>query len=481
MATTWMKALHRGGTIASTLKTRTDYAKDPDKTDDGEYIDCFECDVRTVDSELLFSKRLYEQKTGRDQGKHDVVAYHIRMSFKPGEVTAEQALELGRELALRWTKGKHQYVVAAHTNTKNPHAHIIFNSVNLDCTHKFADFKGSAFALRRVSDRICLEYGLSIIEKPGLSKGYNRAEYLGESKPPTVRDRLRERIDASLPAGKGLGLEDFLAALKAAGVAVKHGKQLAFRLPDTKRFIRQDTLGEDYSLEAILERMSGKRFVEPKTITPVSVELMPVAAPNLLIDIQTKLQEGKGEGYRRWATTFNLKEMSRTLIYLQEHGITDYDDLAKKSAAVSSEYNDRVQRINAADARLKAITELQKHMGTYRKTREVYAQYRVSGWNDNFYETHRADITLCRAAKKYFDDMGYGKTKKLPSISSLKQEYAILVAEKKKLYSGWNALKERRKELLVVKSNADRILGVTSKTPERDSSRNRERSYTHER
>lgn len=155
MATTWMKALHRsGGSIAAALDRTTDYVENPDKTNDGELIDAYECDPYTAQSEFLFAKRLYEQKTGRDQGNRDVIAYHVRMSFKPGEVTAQQALELGRELALRWTKGRHQFIVAAHTNTNNPHAHIIFNSVNLDCTHKFVDFKRSAIALRRVSDRV---------------------------------------------------------------------------------------------------------------------------------------------------------------------------------------------------------------------------------------------------------------------------------------------------------------------------------------
>lgn len=144
MATTWMKALHRGGGISAALSRPVHYVGDPDKTDGGEFIDGYECDPHTAQSEFLFSKKLYEQNTGRDQGKHDVVAYHIRMSFRPGEVTAAQALELGRELAMRWTKGRHQFVVAAHTNTKNPHAHIIFNSVNISCSHKFADFKRSA-------------------------------------------------------------------------------------------------------------------------------------------------------------------------------------------------------------------------------------------------------------------------------------------------------------------------------------------------
>ncbi|HBU12600.1 MAG TPA: relaxase, partial [Clostridiales bacterium] len=360
MATTWMKALHRsGGGVAAALGLRIDYAKDYTKTDDGALIDSYECDPYTAQNEFLFSKRLYAKKTGRDQGKHDVIAYHVRMSFKPGEVTPQRTLELGRELALRWTKGRHQFIVAAHTNTNNPHAHIVFNSVNLYCDRKFADFKHSAIALRRVSDRVCLEHGLSVIEKPGLSKGYNRAEYLRQSKPPTVREQLRDIMDAALAGCKSH--DDFLSALLAAGVDIKHGKQLAFKLPGAKKFVRQDTLGDDYSVDAIQERIDGKRIIthKRKTVAPVAAS----TKPNLLIDIQSKIQQGYGEGFRRWATVQNLKEAAKTLLFLQEHGITDYESLVEQAAEASKTFGAHNDRRKTIEVRLREIAELQKHIG----------------------------------------------------------------------------------------------------------------------
>ena len=449
-----MKAIHRsGGSIAAALDRSTDYIENPDKTNDGELIDGYECEPFTAQSEFLLSKRLYEQKTGRDQGKHDVIAYHVRMSFKPGEVTAEQALELGRELALRWTKNKHQFIVAAHTNTNNPHAHIIFNSVNLDCDGKFQDFKRSAIALRRLSDTICLEKGLSIIEKPKPSKGWNRAEYFGMEKLPSVRDKLREFIDTHLVQKKDF--DDFLAAMIEAGCEVKRGKHPAFKLPDGKKFIRCDSLGEDYTFEAIMERISGRRIITAKaeTVTPIISE----NKPNLLIDIQAKIREGKGGGYTQWARIFNIKEAAKTLLFLKENGIDSYDDLVKKSAAVSADFNGRLTKIKEIDKRLDEISELQKHIGTYGKTRDVYKQYLAAKNRNDFFEEHRADITLHKAAKKYFDGLGL---KKLPTISSLKQEYATLLAEKKKLYSGYRELKEKRNALLTAKRNSDNMLDI---------------------
>ncbi len=467
MATTWMKALHRGGGgVAAALGLRIDYATDLGKTDGGVLIDSYECDPHTAQAEFLFSKKAYAQRTGRDQGRRDVIAYHVRMSFKPGEVTPQQALELGRELALRWTKGRHQFIVAAHTNTNSPHAHIVFNSVNLDCDGKFEDFKRSAIALRKVSDRVCLEHGLSVIEKPGLSKGYNRAAYLGQSKPPTIRDQLRAAMDAALTGCKDY--DGFLSALLSAGVTIKRGKQLAFKLPGGKKFVRQDTLGEDYSPQAIRERITGKRVVVPKpqTASPVTAAAT-VTKPNLLIDIQDKMQQGYGEGYRRWATTFNLKESAKTLLYLQERGLDNYDSLGERASAATTRFNDLSGAIKTAEKRLAEIAALQKHIGAYGKTREVYKQYRALPVQRRaaFCEEHRADIAVHMAAKEHFDSQGYGKNKKLPAMDVLRREYAILDAERRKLSQNYRAVRDEMVALQRAKQNVDSILGGPRQYP----------------
>ena len=467
MATTWMKALHRSGgnSIAAALGRSTDYIGNPDKTDGGELIVSYECDARTVQSEFLFSKKLYEQKTGLDQGSHDVIAYHIRQSFKPGEVTAAQALEIGRELALRWTKRRHQFIVAAHTNTNNPHIHIIFNSTNINCTGKFQDFKRSAIALRRLSDQICLENGLSIIEKPGLFKGFNRDEYLSGEKAPSMRDRLRDMIDDSLRECKSF--DAFRTAMRAAGCEIKHGKHLAFKIPDGKRFIRCDSLGEDYIESALLERISGKRVVAPKQ--KITAPVAAPTKPNMLIDIQAKIQQGYGPGFERYAKVYNLKEAAKTLIFLQERGLTDYDLLTEKSAAATKHFNGMADRIKAIEPRLSEITDLQKHIGSYSKTLDVYRQYRDGGWNKKFYVQHESEITIHKAAKKYFDSLGL---KKLPAMQSLKKEYASLSSEKKKLYQEYRPAREEMIALLMAKQNVERILGMT---PQKQKSRENNR------
>ena len=164
MAATRLIPLHqnKGKTIAQCLADRTAYSKNPDKTDGGELISSYGCDPKTVDEEFMLSKRQYEYKTGKKQEKN-VIAYQIRQSFKPGEITPEEANRIGYELAMRFTQGKHAFIVATHNDRAHIHNHVIFNSTTMDGSRKFRDFFFSGIALQRVSDLICLENGLSTI------------------------------------------------------------------------------------------------------------------------------------------------------------------------------------------------------------------------------------------------------------------------------------------------------------------------------
>lgn len=153
---------HKGKSVIFCLKNRTDYAQNPDKTEKGELISSYQCSPITVDEEFMLSKKLYEQIIGRRQ-KSNVIAYQIRQSFKPGEITAEEANKIGYELASRFLKGKHAFVVATHTDRAHIHNHIVFNSTALDGQRKSRNFWLSSFAIQKLSDMLCLEHQLSVI------------------------------------------------------------------------------------------------------------------------------------------------------------------------------------------------------------------------------------------------------------------------------------------------------------------------------
>ena len=449
----------KGRTVAQALGRVTDYVKNPEKTDGGDLVTAYQCNPSIADQEFLFAKRQYAAITGRERKDNDVIAYHLRQSFKPGEITPERANKIGYDLAMSLTKGNHAFIVCTHVDKHHIHSHIVFNSTALDCTRKFRNFWRSSFVIRKISDMLCLENGLSVITKPKPSRG-SYGTWLGEDKPPTVRGQLEGLIDTAL----GHGCKDFdsfLDTLKAEGVGVKQGKHLAFKIPGGKRFVRCDSLSDDYSEQAIVERISGKRIVTPKAVRKTSTK------PSMLIDIQAKMQQAQSPGFERWAKTFNLKEMAKTVMYLQEKNLTDLEELEKACDAAAQKFNDLSDQTKAANARMKEISELQKHIGVYGKTREIYAQYRklTGRKRDKFYEQHSGEIMSCQAAKRYFNSLGL---KKLPSMQSLKQEYAVLLTENKKRYPEYKQARAEMMELLTAQNNVERILGITEKEKNRD-------------
>lgn len=449
MAATRLIAMHvnKGKTLAQCLEARTDYAQNPEKTEKGNLVTAYECDPMTCDEEFLLSKRQYRQFTGRDQ-RGDVIAYQIRQSFKPGEITAEEANRVGYELALTFTKGRHAFIVATHTDRAHIHNHIIFNSTSLDCRRKFRDFHRSNMVLQKVSDRICLEHGLSVIEPKPYRERVKRTDY---PKRPKLRNHISDEIDRIL-SGKPKNFEDFLHQLEVEGYEIKRGKQISVKGSGQKRFIRLRSLGEGYTESDIRDRIAGKVIHTRSRSSQVHEK----PRFNLLIDIQQRMQQGKGAGYERWAKVYNLKQMSETFLFMREKHIESFEDLYEKTDAAVARFNDLSSRIKAAESQMAANLALQKHIQNYAKTRDVYEAYRKSGYNKKFFEEHRAEITLHKAAKEAFNAAGGTK---LPTIKELRQEYAQLIVQKKEAYKGYREAKWEMQELLKVRQNVEQFYG----------------------
>ena len=445
LAATRLIALHKnkGKSVAACLKSRTDYAQNPDKTQQGELVSSYECSPLTVDEEFMLSKRQYELATGRRQ-KSDVIAYQIRQSFKPGEITAEEANKVGYELAERFLKGKHAFIVATHTDRAHVHNHIIYNSTALDGTRKFRDFLLSGLAVQRLSDLICLEHQLSVIEIKPYRERQKRTLY-----PPreSNRDKLCAIIDNILLNEKPEDFEAFLQKLEQQGYEIKRGKHTSVKGTRQKRFIRFRTLGAGYSEDEIKAVIAGEAEHRPYQKQP------PKEQPfHLLVDIQAKLSEGKSEGYARWAKRYNLKEMSKTLIFLQENKIVSIEEMQERVDAATSRYHELGDSIKASENRLAEIAVLKEHIINYAKTRPIYDAYRKTGYSKRFLEAHHTEITLHKAAKAAFDE---SNLKTLPKVKELDAEYSKLLTEKKALYPDYRKAKEEMQELLRARRNVE--------------------------
>ena len=433
----------KGQSVIKSLTERTDYVKNPEKTENGSLVYAYGCTPQLVAAEFALSKRQYAQRTGRKAP--GVIAYHIRQSFKPGEISPEEANLVGRELAERFLKGKHAYIICTHTDRRHIHNHIVFNSTTLDGTAKFRDFLGSGRAVGRLSDLICIEHGLSVIQNPRRYTNPTYDKWLGEKKPPSHRDVLRAAIDDAL-ARKPETFDELLQLICESGYRVSAGKNITF-YRDGQRAIRLHTLGVGYSEAELRDVIAGKAAHSPRGKREDA---------RLLIDIEAKLAAGKGGGYAQWAKVFNVKQMAKTLLYLQEHGIKNREELSARADAASEKLAAVNERIKAIDAQIKEFAELRGQIVTYAKTRKIFDEYKAAHYSRKFYDAHEDAIEQHRAAKRYFTEHCFGK---LPKVKDINELFDKLVAEKRAVYAEYRAIRDEHRELLVHRHNVEVFLG----------------------
>ena len=463
--------ISKGETIASSLKDRLDYGKDPDKTQDGQLISSYECDHQTADAEFLLSRAKYKAVTGREQKREaDVLCYQIRQSFAPGEITPEEANRVGYETAMRWTKGKHAFFVATHTDKKHIHNHIYYNSVSLDYTRKFRDFWRSAGALRRLSDRVCLENDLSVIQHPKLhSKGrfLHYGQWIGD-RPPSAQQRVRLAIVAALKQ-KPADFAEFLRLMEESGFTVKHGRGgvISFLAPgqDKPTRLRASTLGDGFDPEDIRAVIDGERPI-PELADEAPA---PVRRVNLIIDIQQRMAEGKGPAYERWAKVYNLKQMAAALQYLREHGLTDYESMAASTEAAVEHFHALAGKLQEMEAALEKTSGLMAATVDYAKTRPVFDGYKAARYSKKYLAEHEAELASYRAAKAALNKLLNGE--KLPKIADMKKTRQELAEKKKAFYAKYRKAQADMRQAVAVKANIDHLLGHTdgreNKAPER--------------
>ena len=312
--------------------------------------------------------------------------------------------------------------------------------------------------MQRLSDMVCLEHGLSIITLKPYRERQKRTVY---PKKRTQRDELCDAIDSVL-SQKPKRFEDFIQSLAAMGFEFKDGNQPAFKGKEQKRFIRLRSLGKGYSKEELQAIISGKSLRKARMV-PEQRQF------HLLIDIQEKMAEGKTVGYEKWAKKYNRKEAARTVILLKEKGLDNYDDLVAYTEKLSSRFLELSDSIKVAEKRMIEVQALQKHIKNYHDTRQIYVEYRKSGYSKKFFEEHRQEITLHQAAKKAFDEL---QVSKLPSRQSLYEEFHRLAVQKKKDYAEYRQVRKEREELLIAKQTVETILNIDKKKEQEQEKKN---------
>ena len=427
------------------------------------------CDPETAHAEFMLVKGQYQAETGRT-AEQGALCYQIRQAFPQGEVTPKEANRIGYETAMRWTKGKYQFFVCTHTDKGHIHNHIYYNSTAYDRSRKFRNFIGSSFALRRLSDRVCLEHALSVVERPKLhSKGrfLHYGQWQGEVRPPSQKEQIRCAIDTAL-SKRPADFADFLRRMEAVGFQVVHGRGgvISFRAPghDRAARLRASTLGAGYGREDIQAVIDGKA---PTRTAPVRRAPTPRRV-NLLIDIQERMRQGKGPAYERWAKVYNLKQMAAALQYLKEHQLFEYDDLAAKTDAATERFHTLAGDIQQTEAELSRVSDLMAAVVQYAKTRPAFDGYKAAKYSRKYLAEHEAELADYRAVKATMAELLGGE--KLPKMDVLKEKRRQLAARKKALYLEYRKAQQDMRELVAVKGSVDHLHGLT------DNQRNKEQA-----
>ena len=441
MAVTKIKA------IRGTLSKAIAYILNPEKTDEKLLVSSYGCASETAAREFEWTRKIAEQK-GMNPVR--IIARHVIQSFEIGEVTPELAHEIGKQFADEILGGKYEYVLTTHIDKDHVHNHLIFNAVDFVDYHAYKSYKRIYYDMREVSDRLCKENGLSVIP-PSQNKGMGYKEYTEAKRGTSWKQKLKQTIDRLVITAKDY--DDFLRLMQEAGYEIKTGKYISFRAEGQERFTRSKTIGENYTEERIKERIAGRtpRRSQRQT-TPKGI--------SLIGDIQERIRLIDSKGYEHKAKLTILKEAARTLNYLTENNLLQYDDLEKKVEDVHSSYDRTGKELKGVEARLREVQPLIKNISNYQRLKPVYDAFQKAKDKPSFKAKHEAELVIFEAARSTL--LAMQGDEKLPSLKTLQAEQQRLLDEQQRLYDERAKLKKEVKQIETIKSNVDTFLAPSA-------------------
>ena len=444
-------------------------------------LDTLECGDFSFATACLLANRKY----GKNTQHGDIKSHQYIISFDPRDaadngLTMEKAQALGLKFCEENFPG-HPAIICTHPDghnrSGNIHVHIVIGSVRTreverkPYMQKPRDWRegmkhsSTAQTMRHLRVEVmelCEGAGLYQIDLlNGSKERVSEAEYWArrrgqqkldcenaaltaagqqprQKKFETVKGTLREQIASVLYFATSF--EDFSdRLLQQYGITVKESRgQLSYLPAGRTKFIRAKKLGDNYDKEIVLATLTANAEHKPKAQSKQD-------AIRKLIDIQSRMTEGKGIGYKRWLTKHNLKAMAQTLILLEEKGLTDEGALDQRITELDTKFHDSLAVVKDLEGRMKANKELRYHVAAYASTKNIAQQLKAAKRPAAFEEQHHAELTAYRKAAAYFKA---NSITKLPSPKKLEAEYAQLASEKAKFYEQY---KEAKNELLKLK------------------------------
>ena len=417
--------------IKSTLKKALTYVLEDNKTREGLLVSSFACSPETADLEFGFTLSHCMEKGNN-------LAFHLMQSFKPGETDAKTAHQIGDELAIELLKWKYEYVLSTHVDKGHIHNHLIFCAANFEDFHKFVSNRKSYYQIRYISDRLCEQYGLSVVI-PGEERGKSYKEYLAHKAGTSWKANLTLTINQAVRSSRSF--EEFLIRMHLAGYEIKQGKYLAFRAEGQQQYTNSKALGIGFTQERITEKINRN--------TDKRIILRPERELQLLIDIGNSIKAMQNPRYAQALKVQNLKRASRTLNYLIELGIDSYSKLDKRHSEIKDAFDQTKVEILNLERKIAELSAIVKQLGVFDKTSSIDAQTK-KGTTKIIYQT------LTKASVSFLLEKGIKPP--YPSTEMLLNEVKNMEVEKETLYQSYYQLKRDWRQSETMRKNIEQLI-----------------------
>jgi len=388
-------------------------------------VTSFACAPETADLEFSFTLSHCMQKGNN-------LAFHLIQSFKPDETDPETAHKIGIELANRFLKNQYEYVLSTHVDKDHIHNHLIFCAANFLDHRKFVSNRRSYYQIRKLSDRLCQDFGLSVVI-PSEEKGKAYKEYLSHQTGTSWKTDLRRAIRQASKHSQSY--EEFLFRLTLSGYETKQNQGILFRKIGQQRFVKGGTLGSLYSLEQIKKNFLQKQTLENKSKTS---EFLPS-----IIDIDANLKAMKNKGYTRSLEIKNLKAISKSLLFLEEQGIYTVGSLDNKLREVKDEFEATRQEIKKLEDKISKLSEIAKHIRTIEEI--------TKNSKTNMANLTQSEQIILRSSNKALKEKGIEPFSL--DVHSLQKDLQDLIYKKRQLYIRYGEVKVFLRQIRTARSN----------------------------
>lgn len=459
-------------------------------------IDGINCTPQSYGLDCSLTNRQY----GKNQDQKEIKAHHYIISFDPRDrdengLTPQRAQELGMAFADNYFPG-HQVLVCTHPdghgNAGNIHVHIVLNSVRaFDVPHQdFMERPGDALAghkhhvtkdflefLKQQTMLMCQSEDLHQVNllEPAKVRITDReywaqrrgqhqldAECITTGKPylkyETRNMILRKQIMSTMLDSHSFD-EFERKLLSNYGIVIQESRgQISYHVTDRAKPIRGKTLGTDFERAAIFRFFSiGRRIVSDDSIHAVS-------------DVSLNEKAKTNQAYARVIKTENLKQLAKTKIYIDEHGLSE-EEINERYATAKHDYDELTAQRKAIEAEINKLKKVDYALKQYYETKSIFSQYRYAKDKKAFREMHSTELTIYDAARKELRAI-YGK-EKFPSRKQVRSERTALQSQYHNVYEDFCAARSRYYESRDIRINYHEMTGQELPTPDRESDNTR--------